>query len=280
MGKGATGLVLVMAVIFLVLLGAVILKRGEESPKTCIFSSDFPIVQSPHVINVAYYPENGSKVSFSEGFGAWPISGGSGDSVIDEWATELGITPPCHIQRGEVRVKIEKGVKASHSVHLCHHNPNPTDPLWEKCLKEYTLRTELMIPSGEVKIATFVVPIGGGSWKKTDMPFCGKVLNLTSAGACPPTTAWVNGTCGCTPEEILKTTVKRLESAGFMKHEDVKVLETEVLKPTYSALFVKDDNYLYVEFVEVEGMNLMRVLMIMGDEKTVRAYAGAFTSAP
>ncbi|NJE09409.1 hypothetical protein [Thermococcus sp. MAR1] len=227
---------------------------------------------------MAYYPENGSKVSFSESFGAWPITGGSGYSVIDEWATQLGIAPPCHIQRGEVRVQIEKGALASHGMYLCHHNPNPTDSLREKCLKEYTLRTELMIPSGEVKIATFVVPIGEGRWKKTDMPFCGKALDLTSAGSCPPVTSWVNGTCSCIPEDILKTTIGSIESAGFKKREEVTVLETEALKPLYSALFVKNDQYLYVEFSEVKDMNLVRVLMIMGDEKTVKAYAEAFTA--
>ena len=278
MGKVSIGITLVIAVVLLVLFGMVILEDNKESPKTCLFSSDFPLVQSPHVINVAYYPRNGSKVDFSESFGVWPITGGSGYSIINEWTTELGIAPPCHIQRGEVKVKIEKGAQASHNVYLCHHNPNPPDPLSEKCIKEYNLRTKLITPEGEVRIATFAVPLGKGSWKKTDMPFCGKALDLTSTGACPPVTAWVNGTCNCTPEEILKATLKRLESAGFSKSKDVEALETAVLKPIYSAFFVKDDQYLYVEFVEVKDVNLMRVLMVMGDEKTVKAYAKAFSA--
>jgi hypothetical protein len=57
-----------------------------------------------------------------------------------------------------------------------------------------------------------------------------------------------------------------------------KPTENEYFKPLSAKLYRKDDQYLYVEFAQVKGMDLVRVLMIMGNETVVKAYAEAFTA--
>lgn len=57
-----------------------------------------------------------------------------------------------------------------------------------------------------------------------------------------------------------------------------KPTKNEYFKPLSVKLYRKGNQYHYVEFSEVKGMDLVRVLMIMGDEEVVKAYAEAFTA--
>ncbi|ASJ05186.1 hypothetical protein [Thermococcus barossii] len=196
--------------------------------------------------------------------------------MIEDWAEELGINPPCYITKATGKAVLEAEGKAGYGLFLRWRVKNDGNS-WSD-LKRIDKRKETPVSAGSVRIAVYTIPISSGSWEIEAGELLENPYWFNSTGGGRFVSAWFNGTCACKPEEIVETTLKKIKSAGFKEKEHGEILETEALKPIYSAFFVRDNQYLYIEFVEVKSMNLMRVLMIMGDEETVKAYAEAFTA--
>ncbi|NJE85106.1 hypothetical protein E3E23_04590 [Thermococcus sp. CX2] len=247
----------------------------NEGSKNCLLTSNATYWPSMPVVTVHRYLSNGSIVEYGESFTPWPHED-KGFYVIEDWAEELGISPPCYITKATGKAVLEAEGKAGYGLFLRWRVKNDGNS-WSD-LKRVDKRKETAVSAGSVRIAVYTIPISNGSWKIEAGELLENPYWFNSTGGGRFVSTWFNGTCTCKPEEILKATLNKIKFSGFKEKEHVEILETEALKPMYSAFFVRDSQYLYVEFAQVKGMDLVRVLMIMGDEEVVKAYAEAFTA--
>ncbi|WP_148883412.1 hypothetical protein [Thermococcus aciditolerans] len=265
--------------LFLILALAVVawkLPQDESSNPNyhCSLTSQVKYVPGTPGADVERYLENGSILIFSEMPGVWPAEG-NGTMRIAPWATEMGISPPCAIQKSEVLVTLNGRGSTWHVGMLKWKCENSSEP---KCgiISQSSHRDS--VPAGEVRMAYYLIPTGEGRWFLRDYPLCGNETDFEKVCGYPPVPKWFNGTCNCSLENVIRATEGKIRDAGFREASEVEPPEGDILLGLYSRLYRRGDEYLYVEFAEVRGMNLARVLMIMGDEEVVKAYAKAFTA--
>ncbi|AEK73684.1 hypothetical protein GQS_08950 [Thermococcus sp. 4557] len=233
-------------------------------------------------IMVLEHLPNGSVVRFTENVLAFPGPGNnstaSGKMYLINWTEGLGITPPCTIQGGAAILENNVTAEGFHDLSLCIANSSEIGLTYAGCLRKERASFKTELPPGRVSMATYAVPTSSATWDRWDHVYCGRVIDYQSV--CGHPELWLKNLtspCHNSLDEVLKALKGKIESRGF---EEIGSERTggQMFERVEVKLYRRDNEYLYVELAKVEEMDLVRVLMIMGDEKVVKAYAEAFTA--
>ncbi|AEK72967.1 hypothetical protein GQS_05330 [Thermococcus sp. 4557] len=204
----------------------------------------------------------------------------TGKMYLQNWTHEIGITVPCYIQGGEATLDNNSTSKGFHDLGLCISTSSQIDLTNERCIFLKTVNYESELPPGRVHMATYAIPLANTSWDKWDHVYCSKVIDYLSV--CGHPELWVKNftsPCYCNSHTIIKKVLDEIDEAGFSTMiSSEKSTSNEIFSQIEIYIYRKGDEYLYVEFAKVKGMDLVRVLMIMGDEEIVKAYAEAFSA--
>ncbi|WP_371731687.1 hypothetical protein [Thermococcus sp. ES12] len=200
------------------------------------------------------------KVSLSEGTS-------SGYLHTEDWPAKMGILPECTVAGSAVFFENNDTARGMYYPVVAGNRGE-------------IKRQDIELPAGDVYFAHYVIPTKNTTWEVTEnLANSNGTDFLMSGGISERRRTGLTGTCTCPVEAVIAQLDDAMKAKGF---EEVilekKPTENEYFKPLSAKLYRKDDQYLYVEFAEVKGMDLVRVLMIMGDEETVKAYAEAFTA--
>ncbi|CAD5244932.1 hypothetical protein [Thermococcus camini] len=141
-------------------------------------------------------------------------------------------------------------------------------------------RQDIELPAGNVYFAHYAIPVKNATWEVTEnLANSNGTDFLMSGGISERRRTTLTGACTCPVEAVIAQLDEAIKAKGF---EEVALeenpAENEYFNPLSIKLYRRGDEYLYVEFAKVNGMDLVRVLMIMGDEEVVKAYAKAFTA--
>ena len=266
-----TGLIIILLLFYVV--------REEWGQKNCLLeksevriecSAIHVMFADEGVVDIVEYKSDGTAVHFAEMYlkgeamnGRPPGGGSPIFTEENNWTEELGIKPPCVLQGKSGIVELEKeGYILRWPVmnHVDCNGPREVTP------QEIT---GFQVPQGRVYFAYYVIPT-----RRVEF----RIYRSISWGG-PVEFEDVRVGCTCQMEKVVGELEKAIKVKGF---EEVilekRPTENEYFKPLSVKLYRRGDQYLYVEFSEVKGMDLVRVLMIMGDEKIVKAYAKAFTA--
>ncbi|NJD99898.1 hypothetical protein E3E26_08930 [Thermococcus sp. LS1] len=142
----------------------------------------------------------------------------------------------------------------------------PEGPRWE-------------LPSGNVYFAIQYIPTANSTWEISVLTPTKLWTDFKDYRIFDVKPVKLSADCTCSIETVMKTFDEKLREKGFRETELwMTPKENDCFKPLSVKLYRKGDKYLYVEFAQVKGMDLVRVLMIMGNETVVKAYAEAFTA--
>ena len=222
------------------------------------------------VADIVEYKSDGTAVHFAEMYlkgeavnGSPPQGGSSVFIEENNWTEELGIKPPCVLQGKSGIVGLEKEGYILRWTVLNHVDCNGPREMTPQEIKSSPA------PAGRVHFAYYIVPAREAEFR----------IYVSVSWGGPVEFEDVKARCTCPVETVIAQLDDTIKTKGF---EEVvlekKPTENEYLRPLSIKLYRKGDQYLYVEFSEVKDMDLIRVLLIMGDEKTVKAYAEAFTA--
>ncbi|QDA31989.1 hypothetical protein FH039_10750 [Thermococcus indicus] len=263
---------------FLVILLLFYFAREERGQKSCLLEKSETKIECPAVhvmfadegMDVVEYHQNGTAVHFAEMYLRGMVINESppqgGPQIFTEesnWTEELGIKPPCVLQGQSGLVDLrEPGYLLLWPVlnHVDCNGPREVTP--------QKLKSSLA-PAGKVYLAYYVVPTKEGEFRVYESIAWGGPVKFED----------VKVKCTCSIETLMAKVDDAVKSAGFVQVPSWDISgSNEHLMPLGATMYRRGDDYLYVEFSEAKGMDLVRVLMIMGDEKTVKAYAEAFTA--
>ncbi|QDA31985.1 hypothetical protein FH039_10715 [Thermococcus indicus] len=200
------------------------------------------------------------KVSLSEGKS-------SGFLHAEDWPAEMGIAPKCTLAGSAVFFENNDTARGMYYPVVAGN-------------RGAIKRQDLELPAGDVYFAHYVIPVKNATWEVTEnLANSNGTDFLMSGGISERRRTGLTGTCTCPVEAVIAQLDDAIKAKGFGEVAlERKPAENEYFRPLSAKLYRRGDDCLYVEFSEVKGMELVRVLMIMGDEEVVKAYAEAFTA--
>ncbi|NJE85107.1 hypothetical protein E3E23_04595 [Thermococcus sp. CX2] len=188
----------------------------------------------------------------------------------DDWPAEMGIRPKCIIAGSSTFFQ-------NNGTAIGMYYPYPM-PSGTPC--KDVKRTNVLLPAGNIYFADYVIPTANSTWEiRENIPNGNWTDFLKSGGIRGIRKTRITGGCTCPIDVVMRQLDKDIKAKGFGEVPLwMTPKENDCFKPLSVKLYRKDDQYLYVEFARVKGMDLVRVLMIMGSEEVVKAYAEAFTA--
>lgn len=228
---------------------------------------------------------NGHWARFTEGISLIPrvdfkASESYGRVYLRNWTSELNLPPPCYIQGGEGVFEANSTAKVFYNAMLCTSNSSETSLMNSQCNGRESLRGRVELPAGRVYLAMYVVPTGNASWDRWDHVYCSDVVDFLSV--CGHPEKWVRNfkvPCHCGVESVLSDLKERIEKAGFEQVSSARVNGSGVFSEVHRLTYRGSKGYLYLEVAGINGMDAARVLVVMGDEKIVKAVSGLFLSS-
>ncbi|NJE03716.1 hypothetical protein [Thermococcus sp. MV11] len=186
-----------------------------------------------------------------------------------DWPSRIGITPKCAIADGQVAFVTWNTKNATGA--FC---PTVRNKL---CAIN---RQSPLLPGGKVYLATYVIPRANTTWVIQENLACRGWNNFLEPATCGKRETTIRGACTCPTGTVINQLGNAINAAGFEEVSlEKKPVENDYFRPLSVKLYRKEGQYLYVEFAEVKGMDMVRVLMILGKkEEVVKAYAEAFTA--
>ncbi|ASJ14837.1 hypothetical protein [Thermococcus radiotolerans] len=200
------------------------------------------------------------RVSLSEGTS-------SGFLHAEDWPTEMGIAPKCTLAGSAVFFENKDTGRGMYYPVVAGN-------------RGAIKRQDIELPAGDVYFAHYVIPVKNATWEVTEnLANSNGTDFLRSGGISERRRTQLTGACTCPVEAVIAQLDEAIKAKGFEEVTlEKKPAENEYFRPLSAKLYRRGDDYLYVEFAKVKDMDLVRVLMIMGDEEVVKAYAEAFTA--
>ncbi|ASJ05747.1 hypothetical protein A3L01_00555 [Thermococcus barossii] len=223
----------------------------------------------------------GSGVTFNDWFAVYPpINRTTGEpqgwiAHLIYWPEKFNLMVPCALGGLAMHVSSDTGKSGSG-----YYRPSvgPEDrPIHERMCG--IRRENAVLPAGDAYLAVQYVPAANSTWRLSVLTPIKEWTDFKDYNLFHKTEVELNATCTCPIKAVMEAFDASVMAKGF---EEVKPwitpTENNCFEPLSAKLYRKDDQYLYVEFARVKGMDLVRVLMIMGNEETVKAYTEAFTA--
>ncbi|WP_148882840.1 hypothetical protein [Thermococcus aciditolerans] len=186
-----------------------------------------------------------------------------------DWPARIGITPKCAIAGSQVAFVTWSSKNATGS--FCPTVRN------KRCAIN---RQSPVLPGGKVYLATYMIPHANTTWAIQENLACRQWNDFLEPATCGKRETTIRGTCTCPVWAVIDQLEDAINATGFEEVPlEKKPAENDYFRPLSIKMYRRDNQYLYVEFTEIKGMDLIRVLMILGEgEEVVKAYAEGFTA--
>jgi hypothetical protein len=224
---------------------------------------------------------NDPKTMFNDRFIIYPpINRTTGEpegwkAYLAYWPEKFNLTVPCSI--GGFTTYIVSDSNKSGNSYYWPDLGSETLPVHQR--KCWPQARELELPPGKVYFAIQYIPMTNATWKLSVLTPVKEWTDFKDYNLFSEALVELNAACTCSIERVIGRFDTFVKVKGFEETEPwATPRENECFNPLSVKLYHNGDQYLYVEFSEVKDMDLDRVLMIMGDEETVKAYAKAFTA--
>ncbi|NJE04384.1 hypothetical protein [Thermococcus sp. MV11] len=224
---------------------------------------------------------NGSEITLDDWFVVYPhmnlTSPPEGwNAYLIHWPEKFNLTVPCSMGGFTMALVGRESGQSFYQAVL--RNETPTKHARD-CWGEGNGRW-LELPPGKAYFAVQYIPTANATWKLTVLTPTRTWTDFRDYHIFFETPVKLEATCTCPIETLVERFEASIKAQGFEETELWTVpRENDCFKPLSIKLYRRGDEYLYVEFARVKGLDLVRVLMVLGeDEGVVKAYAEAFSA--
>ncbi|WP_346765145.1 hypothetical protein [Thermococcus sp. 18S1] len=224
---------------------------------------------------------NGSEITLMDWFVVYPhmnlTSPPEGwNAYLIYWPEKFNLTLPCSMGGFTMALVGRESGQSFYQAVL----RNETPPKHARdCWGEGNGRW-LELPPGKAYFAVQYIPTANVTWKLTVLTPTRTWTDFRDYHIFFETPVELNATCTCPVETLVGRFEASIKAQGFKETELwTTPRENDCFKPLSAKLYRRGDEYLYVEFAQVKGLDLVRVLMVLAEEKeVVKAYAEGFTA--
>ncbi|ASJ11718.1 hypothetical protein A3L14_01920 [Thermococcus thioreducens] len=224
---------------------------------------------------------NGSEITLKDWFAVYPhinrTSPPEGwNAYLIYWPEKFNLTLPCSIGGFTMALVGRKSGESFYQAALINETfPKHETECWDGGKGRW-----LELPPGKAYFAVQFIPTANTTWKLTVLTPTKTWTDFRDYHIFIETPIELNATCTCPIETLVKRFETSIKAQGFEETELWTTPgENDCFKPLSVKLYRRGDEYLYVEFAQVKGLDLVRVLMVLSeDEGVVKAYAKAFSA--
>ena len=224
---------------------------------------------------------NGSEITLMDWFAVYPHMNHTSppegwNAYLIYWPEKFNLTVPCSMGGFTMALVGRESGQSFYQAALI----NETFPKHETECWDGKKGRWLELPPGKAYFAIQFIPTANATWRFTALTPTKTWTDFKDYHIFIETPVELNATCTCPVETLIERFGSSIKAQGFEETELwTTPQENGCFKPLSVKLYRKDDRYLYVEFAQVKGLDLVRVLMVLGEEKeVVKAYAEGFTA--